>query len=277
MLREFFYNNRWFLLIALLSLLLKIALLLQGEVINPDGALYIAAAEKYAQGLFSEGLGYYRMPFYPLLLAAIHFVIPDWILAGQLLTIISFVLVLFPLYVLTLRLFNQQSALWTILLFTILPEFNSLAIMRDPPFLLFVLSALLFLLIFYQDHQSKAIAGFLLFAVLAVLTRIEGILLFAIFPIVTFFYWWYSGRDKGHWVRLVAPLVLIAMVISFVLWGVNAIDISTQLRLNEVSLWGKDFISLKFFRGYQQLMQSIKELQRALPGGSYHNNLLEFD
>jgi len=274
-LRHFFSNNRWFLLIALLSLLLKVVLLIRGDVANPDGVLYIAAAEKHAQGLFSEGLSYYRMPFYPLLLAAIHFVVSDWVLAGQLLTTISLVLVLLPLYALARRLFNHQSALWTILMFAVLPEFNTISIMRDPLFLLFILSSLLFLVIFYQDHKFKAISGFLLFSVLAVLTRIEGVLLLAIFPIVLMFYWWSSRRSNGCSVRLAIPMVLIVIVFSFVLLGVNTVGISTNLRLDEVSLWVKDLISFNFMIGYQQLMESLRELQQALPGGSYHNNLLE--
>jgi len=274
-LKQFIYNNRYFLLIALLSLLLKIALILHSDVVNSDGALYLAAAKKYAQGLFSEGLAYYPMPFYPMLLAAMHFIIPDWILAGQLLTIISLVLVLWPLFALTQRLFNYKSALWTILLFAILPEFNRVSIVRDPLFLLFSLSALLFLVVCYQDRQFKSISGFVLFAVLAILCRIEGVLLFAVAPITMFFCWRRAVKSGGDLKRLIFVVSFGVVAIVLVLWGINVTGIDGYLRFNELHIWANDIISLRFFTLYQHLNQAIKELQLTLPGANYKNNLLE--
>lgn len=275
-LRQFIYNNKWFLLIVLLSLLLKVALLLQGKVINPDAVIYIAAAKKHAHGLFNEGLHYYRMPFYPLLLALTHVVIPDWILAGQLLTIIPLVLALWPLYTLTQRLFNRESALWTMLLFAVLPAFNtvSTSIMRDPLFLLFVLSALLFLVVCYQDRRPKAMIGFSLFTVLAVMTRIEGVLL-PVIALVVLFVFWRRSLPGAFQVRTVAGLILIPLALAAMLWGLGPLGINASLRLSEVSIWITSLVSLEIFTGYQHLMQALKALQQTLPRSALTGNLLE--
>ena len=248
---RFIKNNGWFLLIALLSLLLKVVLLLQGEVVNPDAATYIAAAERHSHGAFSEGLHYYRMPLYPLLLAATHFLVPDWIFAGQLLTVASLVLVLWPLYALTVRLFDRQAALWTILLFTVLPEFNTVAIMRDPLFLLFTLGALHSLVVFYQQRKSVRLVVFILLAVLATLMRIEGAVLFVIAMVVMFFYWYHLWKtnEKLAPVFVCNVLVFIAIIIAIIIaiWGINVTGFSARFRLDEIVGWGSGLINLKIF------------------------------
>lgn len=275
--RCFFREHRVLLLIILLSLLLKIVCLLQGKVVNPDSATYISAAEKYAQGLFAEGIRYYPMPFYPLLLTATHIAIPDWILAGRLLTVIPLVLVMWPLYVLTRRLFDHHSALWTALLYAVLPVFNaaSSSIIRDPLFLLFVISALSSLIVCCQERQVKALIGFILFTVLAVLTRIEGVLLFLTAIVVFPVYWRRSQKSRLLLVLSVAGMFSIPIALIFIILGLEMIGISTGSRLPEVLLFVKQLFNLELFAGYQQLLQALKELQQTLPGAALHNNLLE--
>ncbi|MEA3465307.1 MAG: glycosyltransferase family 39 protein [Thermodesulfobacteriota bacterium] len=277
LLRSIFFENRWFVVVVILSLLLKIAFLLQNEVVNPDGALYIAAAEKYAHGLFAEGARYYLMPFYPMLLAAIHLLVPNWIIAGQLLTVVPLVLVLWPLYVLTRRLFDEQSALWATLLFALLPIFNqdSTAIIRDPLFLLFVMYALMFLVNSYLDCQVKAIIGFVLFTTLALLTRIEGVLLPLISLWVVAISWWHSQKKWAFLFRVIIYILLFATIAVPMLYGLDAVDICVTSRMGEVVVWIEELLSLQLFAGYQQLMHSLKQMQLASSGGHYHNNLFE--
>jgi len=271
--RQTFKENHWFLLIVLFSLLLKMVLLLQGEMVNPDAATYIAAAEKYAQGLFGEGLHYYRMPFYPLLLAAVHFFISDWVLSGQLLTVVALVSALFPLYALTIRLFDQHTALWTALLFAVLPKFNTLKIIRDPLFLFFTLGALYFLVTFNQEKRTRSLLGFCMLAVLATLIRIEGILLFPIAAVPVLFYWWNLKGSNRNKIFALACFVLMSLVVIFS--RAEMAGLTTALRLNEVTQWVKGLYSLDFFSVYQHLMAAIKQLQQSLPGGHLRCNLLE--
>ncbi|MCD6527973.1 MAG: glycosyltransferase family 39 protein [Desulfuromonas sp.] len=268
--------HRWLVLIAVLSLLLKLAFLLQGAIVNPDAATYIAAAEKYSQGLFNEGLCYYRMPFYPLLLAGIHAVVPDWIAAGRALTVVPLWLTLFPLYGLTRRLFSHQSALWTALLFAVLPTFNASCadIKRDPLFLLFSVTALLFLVLFFQQHRKRQIVWFSLFAVCATLTRIEGVLL----PVIALVAVPFCSQRHGKKKMLVTAgigLVVVPLIMALVLWGFEKMGLRTTSRLTEVTSWGKNLMNLKLFAGYQRLMEALKTFQHTLPRADLHNNLIE--
>jgi len=101
------------LVLVLLSAILKTILSLCIGVMNPDdGVVYITAAQKLAGGAFKEALAIYGMPLYPLLIALTHYFIPDWIAAALIISIISSVLTIIPLYLLTKEMFYQQAALW---------------------------------------------------------------------------------------------------------------------------------------------------------------------
>lgn len=81
-----------------LSLVISFAVILMGAVLfarwnadlNFDGEVYISAARKYAAGLHEEGLSiFYTMPLYPYLISLIYRIIPDWVLAGRLISYAS--------------------------------------------------------------------------------------------------------------------------------------------------------------------------------------------
>ncbi len=261
----------YFSLIILLSIVLKFGLLLHPQIVNPDAATYIAAAQQYSQGLFQEGLRFYRMPFYPLLLSGMNLIFSDWILSGHLLTIIPFVLVLFPLYGVTERLFDRQSALWTILLFSVLPNFNSLSIKRDPLFLLFAITALYFLISIYRKHDLKSFFSFIVFGVLATLTRIEGILLFGVLLTTLFFYLRESKKSRA----VVVSFAVVFCGLAVLLWWAGHINLAATSRLGEVTLWLKSLLDGSFFSQHQRILESIKTLQETLPGSHLKCNLLE--
>ncbi len=104
--------------------------------LNFDGEIYIAAARKYAEGMYREGLAIYPMPLYPYLIALVHRIIPNWILAGRLISYFSMTLTVIPLYLLSKDLFDRRAAFWAFIAFTPLPEtlLHSNEVMCDPPF-----------------------------------------------------------------------------------------------------------------------------------------------
>nr|WP_320115690.1 glycosyltransferase family 39 protein [uncultured Desulfuromonas sp.] len=275
--REFLLRHRALLLIMALSFSLKLLFLWQGEVVNPDSATYIAAAQKHAQGMYAEGLRYYQMPFYPLLLAGMHAVFPNWIVAGQLLTVIPLVLCLWPLYAVTSRLFDRHAAAASTLLFAVLPSFNVAAtsIKRDPLFLLFSVTALLCLVLCYQERRWHFALLFVLMSVLAILTRIEGVLL----PLVGVLSFFLLRRKLGWSRKAVIGYLVAVSLLPVTLWAILAafqrFGIVSPSRLDELALWGKSLMSLDFLSGYQHMMARLKEIQQTLPGDDLHNNLLE--
>lgn len=275
-LKQFAIENKALLAIIALSIFLKGLLLLHSPVVNPDATTYIAAAQKHAEGSFAEGIRHYRMPFYPLLLAAVHFIIHDWVLAGQFLNAIPLVLCIIPVYFFTLRLFDKKSALVAALLFAVLPVFNeaSVEIMRDPLFLLFTLSSLALLAQNYYKYSAATLIGAICLSVLATLVRIEGILLLAIVP--TLFFW--QNRYKFSFRRIVIALAITFLSVSslwLVLWALSLLGISSQSRLPEVAVWLKNIVTFDLFDSYQALMARLEEFQQQLPASHLRNNILE--
>ncbi|MCU0592802.1 MAG: hypothetical protein MUC57_15175 [Desulfobacterales bacterium] len=52
--------------------------------LNLDGEVFLSAARKFAEGRFQEGLSIYSLPLYPYLITLLHDLIPDWVIAGRL-------------------------------------------------------------------------------------------------------------------------------------------------------------------------------------------------
>jgi hypothetical protein len=148
--------------------------------LNFDGEIYISAARKYAAGMYREGLATYPMPLYPYLISLIHKLIPNWILAGRLISYSSVTLTVIPLYLLSKDLFNRRAAFWGCIAFTLLPEtlLHSNSVMRDPPFFLFSMCAVYFAQKALQSKRLMHLLVSALFAWFSTLFRIEGLSFF---------------------------------------------------------------------------------------------------
>ena len=94
----------WILPLAI-SFLLKLFLFFTDAVINSDGVLYLQAAQMIAEGRLIQSLSLYPMPAYPILIALVHTVVPDWILAAKLLSLVTAATITVPIYFLTALLF----------------------------------------------------------------------------------------------------------------------------------------------------------------------------
>ena len=163
-----------------LSLVIKIILALFTKVINPDGVLYITAAQQFASGDFREGLAIYPMPAFSILILLVHFLIRDWIIATLTVNIILSVSILIPLYLLTKNLFDQRAAFWACVAFALspLPNHWSIEVIRGPAFVFFFVWAA------YFGHRAIKIGKLslfslaALFAMLSAAFRVEGLIFF---------------------------------------------------------------------------------------------------
>ena len=139
-----------------------------GADLNYDGEVYISAASKYAVGMVTEGLAIYPMPLYPYLISLMHRIIPDWVLAGRLISYFFITLSVIPLYRLSMDLFNHQAAFWSCLAFILLPEtlLHSNSVLREPGFCLFLYGRSISLKRL-SNQKSSSISSARLFAVLS--------------------------------------------------------------------------------------------------------------
>lgn len=269
-------QHKIFLAIILISLVLKILLLVQAPVVNRDAVVYIAAAQSFSEGLFAEGAQHYRMPLYPLLLAAVYFFVPDWVLAGQVLNTLALLLCLAPIYLLTLKLFDRPSALAATLMFAVLPVFNSPAtsITRDPLFLLLALSVLA-LLAYQSDKLTIAgIVGLSFLSVFATLIRIEGVLFFAL---VSALIVWNQHRNIGikSLFQSAVYLGITSVLLAALFWIFSQVAFESQSRFPEVVNWFERLFTLELFADYLSLLDRLKEIQGTLPHANLKNNLIQ--
>lgn len=261
-------KGEWALVFLLLvSLILKLTLLSAGHVINPDGVRYIDAAQQLAGGNFREAISIEKMPLYPLLIVAFHYLVRDWALAGQLISLFSLVLAVVPLYWLTKGIFGEKAAFWAGLAFVLSPMLNGLSIdlIRDPIFLCFVIWAVYF---FWRSLTTPRRCFYVLASVstiIALFCRIEGIFLFAIFlPILLVLAIKHKSERnslfKGMTVLVGLPL-LLGLGAGMVLWGFAGVELTSFSRLGEIRDRLQGILRGDFLAMYHSLYAQMKSFK----------------
>ncbi len=259
------------------SVLLKLLLFLSDSTVNNDGLLYISAAQEFAAGHFKEGLSIYPMPFYPILIAMIHFLIPDWVAAGRILSLTFIVFTLIPLYLLSKELFDRKAAFWACLAFAVAPYANDLAdgVIRDPGFIFCMAWAV------YFAFRAGQTAGIIMFAATAVfswfafLFRIEGIILILFFPVYILILSFIKDQErvsllKGFLLFIMIPLFLGAVFLAFRLTDPASIN-----RIGEVYEAFKNLFQTGFLDNYYALYDQLKTLSQSSPSSNLKNNFTE--
>ena len=269
-------TKRDLLILLLLSAALKLSISLFIKVINYDGVFYITAAIKLAEGEFKEALTIHGMPFYPLLIALTHHVIPNWIAAARFISLISSILTVIPLYLLTREIFHRQAALLASAAFALLPLSNHLSveIMRDPLFLFFFAWSVYFA---HRAIESRKLIHFLLSSLtclFSILCRHEGLILYSFYTLYIFCLFLRRSQDrnalfKAMLVYIAPPLLIFILVSLGDKWPptFNRIDVII-LRINET-------INLKFVDSYTRIYSQLRDLEIATTTAKEWQNLIE--
>jgi 4-amino-4-deoxy-L-arabinose transferase-like glycosyltransferase len=270
-------SRRDLVILLLLSAILKAILSLCIGVINPDdGVIYITAAQKLAGGAFKEALSIYGMPLYPLLIALTHYVIPNWIAAARVISIISSVLTIIPLYLLTKEIFYRQAALWACAAFALLPLSNhwSVGVLRDPLFLFFLAWSTYFA---NRAITSRKLIHFLLSSLtclFSILCRLEGLILYIFYALYVFCLFLRRSQDrngllKGLSVYLAPPLLV------FILFSLGTKWPPTFNRMDAVILKINEIINLKFVDRYIYIYNQLKNFEITTTKAKKWQNLIE--
>jgi len=258
--------------IICISLTLKAFLLVSESVVNNDGLLYIAAAQKFAEGYFSEGISIYPMPLYPLLIAIVHFLIPNWVTAGTVISVVFVVFTLIPLYFTTNELFNRKAAFWACLAYAIAPVPNRLAdsVIRDPGFIFCMAWTVFFALRAIQSQRIIFFAAAALFSWVSVLFRLEGIIFILFFPVYLVALCLKRENDKvrlfkGAFLWILLPLVFSAVSLASLGYdGIISLNRSSDI-LTQV----QKFFSFGFMDNYYVISEQLINLEKysPYPGG----------
>jgi 4-amino-4-deoxy-L-arabinose transferase-like glycosyltransferase len=259
-----------------ISAVIKTMIVMSGPVINRDGVLYIATAQLFSQGHFQEALAMFSLPFYSFLIAVVHCLIPDWILAARLISMTALILTIIPLYLLTRALFNPKAAFWACLAFALAPLPNGWAadVIRGPLFVFIFAWAAYFGLRAIQTKRWRFFLYTALFSGVSILLRIEGVIIIPVYFVVIVLSMTWDGAArvdlcKGLAVWLALPLVLL--VIGWIA-GNGETSFYGFAKLNKSM---GHLLNGGFLDNYQRVYDQLKNLEAfaAYPGG--RQNLVE--
>ena len=264
-------GKRGLLFVLFLSAILKVSIALATKVINPDGVLYISAAQQFASGYFREGLALFPMPFYPLLIALVHCFIPHWVVAAKFISITMSVLVLIPLYLLAKDLFDRRAAFWACLAFAIAPFPNECAVevIRGSTFIFLFAWAVYFA---QRAIQSTRLFFFLLaafFSWSSVLFRIEGIIFTPLYLLFLACLTIWKSQERGPFLKGILVWITFPLLIClavFVALGPEAVSFN---RTAEVTQRLQNLFNLRFLDNYHRIYEQLKFLEyfSPYPGG----------
>ena len=261
-----------------ISAAFKILLLLFNKPFNTDGVLYISAAQCFASGHFMDALALFPMPLYSLLIASVHFFIPNWELAAKFISITSVALATIPLYFLTNELFfNRRVAFWACLAFAVSPLPNDWAVdvVRGPIFVFFVL----WTVYFAQNAvvSKRPVFFFLtaLFSCVSLLLRIEGVILIPFFFFFTMCLMLKKGEEKRPLIKgLLIWMVLLTIFAGICFW-ITSMSGTPFNRFDEVTKKTENILELNFVDNYRLIYNQLKDMEKISPFPYQRQNFAE--
>lgn len=119
--------------ILALGALLRMVGLIQPGYIRVDGTIYVRIGESFSKGMFSEALRGAFPPVYPLFIGLFHLLIPDLELAGNLVSFVFGVSLIYVTFFFVKRLFGTENGIVAAFLVAIHPFLvrNSSAVLSE--------------------------------------------------------------------------------------------------------------------------------------------------
>ncbi|NWG03047.1 MAG: glycosyltransferase family 39 protein [Syntrophaceae bacterium] len=201
-------------ILFLLSVTLSLYLFFRTYVISLDGAFqYIPIAKDFASGLFGKALTHTQQPLYSFLIAMISPWVSDYELAGKWVSTFLGIFMIFPVYFLGKRIFDERIAFLSTLLLVIHPFIRrvSAEVLKESTYLFFLAIALWFTWRTIERGKKFSFLFIPLFSTLAYLVRPDGIeVLF-----ITFFYVLFIKKFNGFgnkW-RIVLLMILSSLLL----------------------------------------------------------------
>jgi hypothetical protein len=276
--QSLYQTRRGLVFVLTLATLLKASILIFDlhAGVNNDGKLYISAAQHLSVGHLAEALTLYPMPAYPTLIVYVHYLIPDWILAARLISVVCSILVLIPFYLLTEDLFNRRAAFYASLVFTLSPEmvrFTTM-ILRDHPYTLSFISAVYFAQRAIRTKRSSYLVAAVAFSCLSLLFRLEGAVIFVATLVFLAALTICKGEDRRDYLRLLVVWTSLfgLFLVCLMLLG---LDKSGTYRYHEYTRYIKPLVDPSYGDNVQQIRSQLKAIERASPHPEWSQNFAE--
>ncbi len=244
------------------SFFLKLFLFYRVEVITNDGPMYINQAIQILDGQLWITVKTYITVLYSILIAALSFVIPDMVLAGQAISLTASVLTIIPLYWLIQEISNSRVAFWGCSFFIVLPCFNEYAVevMRDPLFLLVFSSMVLCSWRFLNGGDRKYLIVTMLLAFAGLFLRIESLVFI---PYFLYFCFARSFLKRNSLFVFLLITILVLIILALLTYNLKNFEIG-----------GRFFSFDHFFRYPHHIKEVLKSIESLLPGLGNENTLI---
>ncbi|MBI5746249.1 MAG: glycosyltransferase family 39 protein [Nitrospirae bacterium] len=169
-------------LLLVIAFIIRLYAAFHTPVIAKDSIIYMQNAIHISSGEFVKGLEGYP-PVYPILIAIFYRLIGNVEYAGQAVSVLMGTLALLPFYGLTKEIFGRQIALWGAIFFAFQPFLvqHGGEVTSESTYIFFFVSALYMAWKALKHEDLIYFLSFGFLAVLAYLTRPEGIGLFVSF------------------------------------------------------------------------------------------------
>ncbi len=244
---------------------------------NTDGILYVRAAQEWAAGHFRQAIKIYPMPAYPALIALVHGIVPDWVLAGRILSCLFLTLCLVPLYRITERWFGPASAFWAGLAFTIQPFGNEMStlVYRGAPYLFFFGTAVWMFLNVLDDPSIKKTAAAFGLSLLPMLFRIEGAFLVPLFPATLLLLGLWNRRFRGGVTAAAAVWILFLGGALWAAWFWAPPETMLFNRMAQLQEAVRQFWHMEFLKQYMKIYNHLKAMEALSPLPTQNQNFGE--
>jgi len=201
-------------ILFLLSFFLSTYLFFHTYIISMDGAFqYIPIARDFVSGLYRKALTHNQQPLYSFIVAFVYRWVGDFELAGKLVSSFFGILMIFPVYFLGKRIFNEKVAFVSTFLLIIHPYVRrfSADVLKESTYLFFLASALWFSWRTIQGEKRYPYLFIPLFSALTYLVRPDGIEVI----LVVFFYLLFIRKfspSKERWI-IILLLILSSLLL----------------------------------------------------------------
>jgi len=200
---------------ALVSLSISGFLLWNYYCISADGPRYIEAAKSFYFGDLKAGLSSLYPPGYPVLLALFYKLVHDWERAGQAISLLAHLLLLFPLYALLRDLYGKSTAALSCFLGAVSPFLATYSVEVRSESLFFFLSTLTLSTFHFGMERRKTSYFFIggLLAGFAYLVRPEALGFMILIPVVLFSLWRMQRSWGLAWIARVSFVMFVGFLI----------------------------------------------------------------
>ena len=234
---------------ALLSLLLSTFSFYSDDIINSDGILYLDMAEAFLQFGLIGAMQLYDWPFFAILVASLHTIIMLPLeLCADILNSLLFVLFTDTLILICSKiLFNRQQLIIAAIFILCFQTFNEYRefVSRDVGYWAFCSLALYRFMLFLESPTIKNATIWQVVTILAVLFRVEGVVILLGLPLYLFAHQHPKLALKNE-LRLNYLLIIGALLASILAIGVSGLSasfgkISTVADYMDISSFVTDF------------------------------------